>query len=195
MGFSGASRTFITMHTQILLRSRSTSCMLAGVLLVGVVAGCGNKTKVVSSTNANGQVTTQTVPDVHFAKTKFLLHSGLAIGAFHRYIYKPYQQGQFKKGAPHRTKALVKAGAAGLFAVHELKVARKDALSDDHLRPLVNKLDGLTGKLGSLAAALKAGSFNPTDLVGAATAVTGFGKDSSSAGATIKEHVPPSIGG
>jgi hypothetical protein len=34
-----------------------------------------------------------------FAKTKFVLHAGLAFGAFHRYLYKPYQAGTFNKGA------------------------------------------------------------------------------------------------
>jgi hypothetical protein len=62
------------------------------VLLVGALAlaGCGNATKTVSSTGADGQVTTQTVPNVHFAKPKFVLHAGLASGAIHRYIYVSY---------------------------------------------------------------------------------------------------------
>ena len=50
-----------------------------------------------------------------FAKTKFVLHSGLAFGAFHRYIYKPYQAGTFKSGAHGRILILVKAGTAALF--------------------------------------------------------------------------------
>jgi len=33
------------MHTQILLRSRATPCLLAGALLLGAIAGCGSKTK------------------------------------------------------------------------------------------------------------------------------------------------------
>ena len=163
------------------------------VLLVG--AGCGDKTKTVTEKGANGQTTTRTVPDVHFAKTKFLLHSGLAFGAFHRYILKPYRAGKFKKGASGRTKALVKAGVAGVFAVHELKQARRAALSDDRLRPLVSRIDGLVGRLGPLASRLKGGAFNPTDLLGAAGAVEALGKSSQGHGATIRDRAVPALGG
>jgi hypothetical protein len=157
-------------------------------------AGCGSSTKTVSETNANGQVKTQTVPNVHFAKTKFVLHVGLAFGAFHRYIYKPLKAGAFKSGAPGRVKAILKAAAAALFAVHELKVAHEDALSDPHLRPLANKVDALFNKLGGLAAALKGGSLNPADILGSAGAVDALGAASSGAGAGIKEVVP-ALGG
>ncbi len=126
--------------------------------------------------------------------TKFVLHMGLAFGAFHRYIYKPLKAGAFKSGAPGRVKALVKAGAAALFAVHELKVAHQDALSDSHLRPVANKIDALTAKLGSLGAALKAGSLNPANIADAAGAVDALGASSSGLGVAIKE-VAPSLGG
>lgn len=126
--------------------------------------------------------------------TKFVLHMGLAFGAFHRYIYKPLKAGAFKSGAPGRVKALVKAGAAALFAVHELKVAHQDALSDSHLRPVAIKIDALTAKLGSLGAALKAGSLNPANIADAAGAVDALGASSSGLGVAIKE-VAPSLGG
>ena len=43
-------------------------------------AGCGSSTKTISQTGASGEVTTKTVPNIHFAKTKFVLHMGLASG-------------------------------------------------------------------------------------------------------------------
>lgn len=161
------------------------------VLCLALATGCGNATKEVTSTGPGGQVTTQTVPDVKFAKTKFVLHTGLAFGAFHRYILKPYQAGAFKKGAPKRKRSLVKAGAAGLFAVHELKLARNAALSDDRLRPLAQKVSGLTDKLGGLASAFQGGSFNPTAILGAAGAATALGSDSKGAGAEVKDRATP----
>jgi hypothetical protein len=169
--------------------------VLCSVLAALVVAGCGSSTKTVTTTNAQGKQVTQTVPDIKFAKTKFLVHSGLAFGAFHRYILKPYRAGSFKKGAPGRTKSLAKAGAAGLFAVHELKVARKDALADDHLRPLANRLDAAVGRLGSLSSVLKGGGLNPGGLLGAAGAITALGRQSAGAGATIKDRAAPGLGG
>ncbi len=175
------------------MQTRAVSMVVAIAILAGA-AGCGSSTKTVSETAANGQVTTQTVPNIHFAKTKFVLHMGLAFGAFHRYIYKPLKAGAFKSGAPGRVKALVKAGAAALFAVHELKVAHQDALSDSHLRPVANKIDALTAKLGSLGTALKAGSLNPANIADAASAVDALGASSSGLGVAIKE-VAPSLGG
>jgi len=100
-------------------------------------------------------VTSQTVPNVHFAKTKFLFHTSLALGAIHRYIYKPLRAGALKKGAPGRVKVLLKGAVAAVFAVHELRLAHDDALSSDLLRPLANKLDGLGHKLSGLVSGLK----------------------------------------
>jgi hypothetical protein len=169
--------------------TRWIAAVLIALTLCAVAAGCGAK-KTISETSANGQVTTETVPSVHFAKTKFLVHMGLAFGAFHRYIYKPYKAGAFSSGAAGRIKALAKAGAAGLFASHELKVANEDALSDDHLRPLATKVDALVAKLGSLGGALKGGSLNPASIASAAGAVTALGSASSGLGAGIKEVAP-----
>jgi hypothetical protein len=157
---------------------------------ITAAAGCGNSTKTVAETSANGQVTTATVPSVHFAKTKFLVHMGLAFGAFHRYIYKPFKAGAFKSGAPGRIKAFAKAGAAGVFAAHELKVANEDALSDSHLRPLAAKVDALVAKLGGIGGALKGGSLNPGSIAAAAGAVTALGSASGGLGAGIKEVAP-----
>jgi hypothetical protein len=167
-------------------RILAITLVLAALALA--VAGCGTKT--VSRTNANGVVTKTTVPNVHFAKTKLVLHMGLAFGAFHRYIYNPYKAGAFKSGANGHVKALLKGGTAALFAVHELKGAREDALSDTHLRPLVEKLEKLLGRLTSLGSSLKHGSLNPAAILGAAGAVSALGSASNGVGAAIKEVAP-----
>ena len=141
---------------------RATSRLrgLVAILLIATAlgaAGCGNSTKTVSSTGSNGQVTTQTVPNVHFAKTKFLLHTGLAFGAFHRYIYKPLRAGALRRGAPGRVRVLLKGAAATIFIVHELRLAHDDALSSDLLRPLATKIDAAGSAIGRLAGGLKSG--------------------------------------
>jgi hypothetical protein len=160
--------------------------VLAGLALS--TTGCGTKT--VTETGANGQVTTATVADVHFAKTKFAIHMGLAFGAFHRYIYGPLRSGAFGRGTPGRIKALLKAGTAAVFSLHELKTAREDALSDDRLRPLAEKIEGLLGRLSSLGSSLKAGNLNPAAILGAAGAVTALSAASGGVGAAIKEVAP-----
>jgi hypothetical protein len=94
--------------SQRLLRA-ATLLLLLGTL---AIAGCGTKT--VTSTGANGQVTSQTVPNVHFAKTKCLLHAGLAFGAIHRYIYKPLRAGALRSGARTRQSAAEGCGCGDI---------------------------------------------------------------------------------
>jgi hypothetical protein len=179
-------------------RTNSSPSRLAGfatvLLLVGMLAFAGCGTKTVSSTGANGQVTTQTVPNVHFAKTKFLLHAGLAFGAIHRYIYKPLRNGALRSGAPGRIRVLLKGATAALFAVHELRVAHDDALSSNLLRPLANKIDSLGSKLAGLVSGLKNGSVSPSALLGSSNAADALGSASSGLGAGIKD-ISHNLGG
>jgi len=183
-GFSTLKELMTTSRSSLALRRAAALVLLVGTL---VVAGCGNATKTVSSTGANGQVTTQTVPNVHFAKTKFVLHAGLAFGAIHRYIYKPLRAGALHSGAPGRVRVLLKGAAAAIFAVHELRLAHDDALSSDLLRPLTNKVDGLSSKLTGLVGGLKNGSVNPAAILGAIDATNALGSASSSLGVGIKD--------
>jgi len=164
-----------------------TALVLAAALALAT-AGCGSKT--VTTTGANGQATTRTVPDIHFAKAKFALHAGLAFGAFHRYISKPLKEGAFGAGAPDRLGAIVKAGTAALFAVHELRMAREDALADDRLRPLAERVERLLGKLNHLGAALKRGSLDANAILESAGAVSALHAASGGLGTTIKEVAP-----
>ncbi len=161
---------------------------LVAVLLVMaalLVAGCGTKT--VTSTGSNGQVTTQTVKNIHFSNTKFLFHMGLAFGAFHRYIYKPLRNGALRSGAPHRIAALLKGGLAAAFIVHELRLAHDDALSSDQLRPLANKLDSVSSKLDGLVASLKNGSATTAAIASVSGATAAIGAAATGLGFPIKD--------
>ncbi|WP_436757149.1 hypothetical protein [Streptosporangium sp. V21-05] len=88
-----------------------------------------------------------------FAKTRFALHAGLALGAFYRYIYKPLQSGGFKAGAEKRKRTFAKAAVAGLFTLHELKVARRFALANPTMckgvKVVADSFSNLTDKLKS----------------------------------------------
>lgn len=168
---------------------------LAAVLALGASACGGNATKTITETGANGTPTTRTVPSVRFAKAKFVLHMGLAFGAFQRYILRPYRAGSFRRGAPGRTAALVKAGLAGAFAVRELKLARRAALSDPTLRPLADRVDALATRTGGLARTLKSGGLNPAQLLGVGGAVEVLRRAAQGAGVPIKDLATPSLGG
>ena len=62
-----------------------------------------------------------------------MLHSGLAFGAFHRYLYKPYKAGTFKKGAKGRITGFVKGGLAALFIKREVRLASEDVKANPTL--------------------------------------------------------------
>lgn len=164
------------------------------LLMLPAAAGCGGKEKVVTTTNSQGEVSTRTVPKVRFAKVKFVLHSALAYGAFHRYVYKPLRAGAFKSGANGRTKALAKAAAAGLFAANELRLARRAALSDDKLRAIGDKVTGLVPDVKTLASGLGSGQG-----LGSVVAVSGgfaaLVAAAKKAGVDIPLDKVPSLGG
>ncbi len=168
------------------LRPLALAVMLA---LAIALAGCGN-----SSSSAGGPGGGSTPQHVHFAKTKFLLHAGLAFGAFHRYIYKPFRNGGFTPPLKHKL-AIVKAGAAALFAYHEIKIALIDAQSSALLSKLLSPLTALRTRLGSLGQHLHSGQLNPSAITGANGAVSNLGSLGASNGATIRDLATPSLGG
>ncbi|MFF0577462.1 hypothetical protein ACFY19_10420 [Streptosporangium saharense] len=96
-----------------------------------------------------------------FAKTRFALHAGLALGAFHRYIYKPLRSGGFKEGADKRKRTFVKAAIAGLFALHELKVAKRFAEANP---TLCRAVQSVSNSFAALTNKLKGGTATEKDL-------------------------------
>jgi hypothetical protein len=156
--------------------------MVLAFSLAGGLAGCGS-----SSSSGSG------TPHVHFAKTKFLLHAGLAFGAFHRYISKPFKAGGFTPVSSHKL-AIVKAGAAGLFAYHEIKIALVDAQSSSTLSKIVSPLTALESKMSSLGSGLKSGNLDGSAISNANSSVSSIGSQSASSGASIKDLATPSLG-
>lgn len=168
--------------------------LLLTVLVSALAAvGCGDDEKVVTGTSASGQTTTRTVPDVKFAKTQFVLHTGLAIGAFRRWIYKPWKAGTFKQGADGRTAALVKAAAAGAFTANELRLARNAALSDDKLRGLGDRLSGITDRVRKLVPGLEDGSFDAGDIGVLMAELAGVSSLAQALGVNVKELAVPKL--
>ncbi len=128
------------------------------VLLVG---GCGHKQASMGNNASSSESIpadpsgdagdaapiAQTCPaqaTTSFAKTKFVAHSGLAFGAFHRWLWKPFQAGTFKKGANGRITAFVKGGLAALFVKREVRLAATDVQADPTLcKAIIAPLDKL----------------------------------------------------
>jgi hypothetical protein len=129
-------------------------------------------------------------------KTRFALHLGIAYFCFHHWVLKPYQEGAFASGAPHRVSTIVKGGAALLFAVHEVRVA--DSIAKKSNDPLLQKLDGgvstLMGSFGAIGTKLKSGTFDPKDIENLTTEATSLKTQAAADGAPIKD-VPVAVPG
>jgi hypothetical protein len=120
-----------------------------------------------------------------FAKTRFALHAGLALGAFHRYIYKPLRSGGFKAGAEKRKRTFLKAAVAGAFALHELKVAKGFAIANP---TLCKAVEGVSAKFASLTGKLKSGTATPADLEAGKNAIGNLQHDATKTGYGFQEQ-------
>jgi hypothetical protein len=167
----------------------STLLLLVATL---ALAGCGSSSS--SSAAGSGSAgSTSSTPHITFAKTKFLIHAGLAFGAFHRYIYKPFRSGGFTPVLRHKA-AIVKAGLAALFAYHEVKLALTDAQASPVLRKLVSPLTALQAKLSSLGGKLKQGQLDGSGINSANSTVNSVGSQSASNYKPIQDAPTPSFG-
>ncbi len=183
---------------------------LIAVLLVGMtfVAGCGNSSSSSNGASGGGSTAAQSTSSTpqsassasgadktHFAKTKFVLHVGLAFGAFHRYIYKPFKAGSFRGGLLHSKAATLKAALAAAFAIHETRVALNDARSSAVLSKVLSPLLALQTKLTSLRGGLRSGRADPAAIQSANSDAASAGAASKSAGQPVTDQPTPSLGG
>jgi hypothetical protein len=163
------------------------------VALALVFAGCGSSGSS-SAGGGGGSSAASTTPSkkVHFAKTKFVFHAGLAFGAFHRYLYKPLKAGVFSKPLSHKA-ALVKAALATAFIVHELKIAYTDAQSSPILTKLLSPLTALKGKITAMIAGLKAGHYDPAQINSAQSDVASITSQAGNSGASVQDLPVPNF--
>jgi len=174
------------------VRYRIALIAVLGVLAFALV-GCGNAGSS-SSAAAPAAAGTSTTGQIKLAKTKFVLHAGLAFGAFHRWIYKPAKAGTLRHPFEHPLTA-AKAALAGAFVYHELKLALADAQSDPTLSKLVAPVTALQNKIHGVAGSVKSSGVSTGDAGGLDSAISSIKGAASSAGATINEHTPSSPSG
>ena len=176
------------------------------VLSVALIAGCGpagssaGSSSSVASANstsaagtADAAASCPTSNTRSFAKTRFAGDVGLAIGTFHRYLYKPYRAGSFKKGTNGRIKALLKGGATAALDVKLLHNAEKNIQANPTLcKKLYAPMSQAITKLDSLKTNVIHGNF--TDLGAANSLLGGVLSNGNSSGAGIKESTDTSTG-
>lgn len=180
---------------------RTTRRGLVAAALVGstlsALVGCQPATSAAGAVDTTSAPTVsgssagcQQVGTVQFDKTKFLFHASLAFGAFHHFIYKPFESGEFASGAPSRGTRLVEAGLAAVFTVHELKLAKQDAESSPTLCKIVAPLDAAETTLSNLGNKVATGDLNSGDLGSVNNSITTAGNESAQAGIPISDQVP-----
>jgi hypothetical protein len=177
--------------------TRVSRILVALLLPLVLVAGCGPSSQ--NSSAGSASASSQAIPSdpsgstadaapidqscptsntTAFAKTKFVLHSGLAFGAFHRWLWKPYKAGTFQKGAKGRITAFIKGGLAALFVKREIRLASEDVKASPALckaiaAPLANIGNGVKAAFDKLKGGDASGI---TDVNSAISSVEGTSK-------------------
>jgi hypothetical protein len=174
----------------IVAASKFRWCLAVAALVVALAlvgGACGSSSSSSSATGASSPTTTH----VKLAKTKFVLHAGLAFGAFHRWIYKPFRAGTLSHPLSHKLVA-TKAALAGAFTYHELKLALRDAQADPTLSKLVAPITALQNRMNGVASGLKSGHVDTSQIQDANGSIASIHQQSASAGQPITEQTPSS---
>ena len=192
---------------------RKTFVIIPIILLA--LSGCSSKSKDAAVTGAAPTVGAPAAPAAtptdtatphacptaqtrKFAKTRFITNAGLAAGAFKRYIYSPYRKGTFKSGAKGQKRAIVKAAAAGLFTLDQLRRAKANVQADPTLcKALSAPLQHLSTTMKGLVDKLTRGEIDPATIGAASGALEQTRGSAGSAGAGFKDKDVPGnmIGG
>ena len=169
--------------------------LLAVLAVLGLaLVGCGSSSSSSSSAGSAPAATGSTTGHVPLAKTKFVLHLGLAFGAFHRWIYKPAKAGTLRHPFEHPLTA-AKAALAATFVYHELKLALADAQADPTLSKLVSPITALQNRFHSLSGSVKSGGASAAQASGLDSTVSSIKAQSAGAGQPITEQTPASPSG
>ena len=179
------------------MRYAITVVAVLGVLS-RAVAGCGSSSASSSSSPAAPATATGTANGatgtIKLAKTKFLLHAGLAFGAFHRWIWKPARSGELRHPLRHPLTA-AKAALAATFVYHELKLALADAQASPTLSKLVAPITALQNRFHNLSGSVKSSGASASDADGLDSAVSSIKGQAAAAGQPITEQTPSSPSG
>jgi predicted small secreted protein len=186
------------------VKFRTLSALLSLLLVAFLASGCKSNTTAQSTGSGPGSTAAVTAPGsatasagaapagcpssntTSFAKTRFVLHAGLAFGAFHRYLYKPLKAGSFQAGATGRIKTFIKAGLAALFIKREVRLAYDDTTANPTLcKAIASPLQDIGNKISDAVSALKGG--DSSQLTSLEQSVQGVESNAASTGNTIQE--------
>jgi len=154
----------------------SSAGVTSSVPAAGAAGGAGTSAAA-ATTSAGGCPTSNTKS---FAKSKFVLHVGLAAGTFH-------------KGASGRISGLVKGGATALFDEHEIRQAITDVKASPALcKVLIAPLSEVADKFTAMKSKLTSGDTTSLDTVN--SSLSSISSTSAKDGAPITERTDQSAG-
>jgi hypothetical protein len=137
----------------MLRRHAELVAVVACIASVGF-AGCG-KTSNSSSSKAP--------PAIDAAKSKFLIHAGLALGSFDHFIYGPFKA--VGTGGPQSHKLVVtQAVPAALFVHNDLMLAAEDVKSSPTVGGLYAPLTSAASMILALRTKFLHGTYNSADI-------------------------------
>ncbi len=174
-------------HGSRITRLAALLCVLGAFSLA--VVGCGSSSSSSSGTASASATTTNGGSSISHTKAKFVLHAGLAFGAFHRWIYKPLKAGDLAHPLSHKF-TIVKAALAAGFVVHELKLALTDAQADKTLSKFTTPLTELQNKLSGAGSAIRSGNVSTSQFDSANSLIDSVRSQASAAGQPIAEQTP-----
>lgn len=169
--------------------------LIAGLLASVLAPSLAGTASAASPARVQTQAHTHSNP-AFLDKIRFLAHMGAAYYAFHHFVYARYKAHDFDKGAPHRTKDIIEAGVALLFAYHEVHVAYGIAKGSNSktLHALIKPIQIVSDAATKVGNKFKKGDFSTGDLTSLTKKFGSLSTLSSKAGYTIHD-IPASIGG
>ena len=147
---------------------------------------------VAGSTGTAAGASASTCPTANtrsFAKTRFVADAALAGGAFKRWIYDPARAGRFAKGAHGKITALLKAAAAGAFAINRLEAAKTNAQANPTLcKLIVAPLANLKSSLTGLISKSHSGNISQSDVASTSSVLENFRGAATQGGAGFTDN-------
>lgn len=176
--------------------------LVAVSLLTVIVSGCGSSTRPKSgsseSTGASllglhsGQsryvARTRPTPTPPAELARFESRVALAVGTFHRYVYKPFKSRRLRTKA-----ARIRASAAAMASFEAVLRAKQAATGGTAVRSLFASLASLSATLNQIATRLHRGHADASDIRSADRSIAGLELEASAARVKITERAPASL--
>jgi hypothetical protein len=164
----------------MLRRHTALLALVACIASVGS-AGCGKTSHSASS---------KAPPAIDVAKTKLLIHAGLALGAFDHFIYRPLKSAGTAGPRSHNL-VVTQAAPAALFIHNDLMLAAADVKSSRELQGLFAPLTAGANSMLALRSQFLRGTYNPADINSTNASLARVKSASATMGAPIENKFIP----